>query len=87
MSLLIYSQHGANGRYQEPEKDVHHWVYIEFASRRAHGNNHAKRVGAVDARRDFFLAVYASLRCAPLIQSNFLCLRCRFCVLLNDYLV
>ncbi len=31
-------------------------VYIEFASRRAHRNNHAKRVGAVDARRDFFLA-------------------------------
>jgi hypothetical protein len=29
---------------------------MEFASRRAHGNNHAKRVGAMDARRDFFLA-------------------------------
>ncbi len=30
------------------KKDAHHWIYIEFASRRAHGNN-------VEARRDFFL--------------------------------
>ena len=29
-------------------------LYImELASRRVHGKNHAKRVGAVDARRDF----------------------------------
>ena len=31
------------------EKDAHHWIYIEFASRRAHRNN-------MDARRDFFVA-------------------------------
>ena len=30
------------------KKDAHHWIYIEFASRRAHGNG-------IDARRDFFL--------------------------------
>ena len=31
------------------KKDAHHWIYFEFASRRAHGES-------VDARRDFFLA-------------------------------
>ena len=35
--------------YNKEKKDAHHWIYIEFASRRAHANN-------VDARRDFFLA-------------------------------
>ena len=30
------------------KEDAHHWIYVEFASRRAHRNN-------VDARRDFFL--------------------------------
>ncbi len=39
----------ANGRtHNNEKKDAHHWVYIEFASRRAHRNN-------MDARRGFFL--------------------------------
>ncbi len=40
-------QQGATADNNE-KKDTHYWIYIEFASRRAHGNS-------VDVRRDFFL--------------------------------
>jgi hypothetical protein len=38
-----------NAAANSQKEAAHHWTYMEFASRRAHGKN-------MDARRDFFLA-------------------------------
>ena len=53
MAVRVTLNHSSQSLSRRPadnneKKDAHHWIYIEFASRRARGNN-------VDARRNFFL--------------------------------
>ena len=45
---MVHSRLTGQTAYNNEKKDAHHWIYVEFVSRRAHRKS-------VDARRDFFL--------------------------------